>query len=396
MSSLLSQMWTVIVMNIRSLPQRLWMSLAAVFAVSVVVAVLLSFLAMANGFEETLKGSGSDKTAIIMRLGSRAELNSSMSRDTVSLLLDAPGIARNAEGAPIASPELNAIVDGIKKTTQTEVNIPLRGVSAEGARLRPQLQIVQGRMFESGRNELIVGAGINKEFEGFELGKRTRFGKTEWEVVGIFSTGGTAFESELWADAPTVQSQFNRGSSFQTMRVMLEEPGNVQPLVDYVDADPRLQVSVETEADFYASQGKALSNIVGIGWGLSIVMALGALAGALNTMYTSVAARSTEIATLRTLGFSSLSAFAGTLAESIVLSIIGGLIGSIAAFLLVDGITASTLGANFTQVVFNFELSPDLFVQGTILALAIGLIGGFFPAFRAARLPVLLAFRDAT
>lgn len=396
MSSLLSQMWTVIVMNLRSLPQRLWMSLAAVFAVSVVVAVLLSFLAMANGFEQTLKGTGSDGVAIITRVGSRSEVNSSLSRDSVSLLLGAPGIAQDANGDPVASAELYVIVDGIKRSSQTEVNIPMRGISPSGFQLREQVEIVEGRMFESGRNEIIVGAGVAKEFEGFELGKRTRFGKSEWEVVGIFSTGGSAFESELWADAPTVQSQFNRGSSFQTMRVRLAESGNVQPLVDFAESEPRLQVDIETEANYFASQGEALKSIVFLGWGLSIIMALGALAGALNTMYTSVAARSTEIATLRTLGFSSLSAFAGTLAESVVLSVIGGVVGAIAAYLLLDGVTASTLGGNFSQVVFNFKLSPALFKQGIYLALGIGLIGGFFPAFRAARLPVLLAFRDAT
>ncbi|MFK8030075.1 MAG: ABC transporter permease [Gammaproteobacteria bacterium] len=396
MSSILSQMWTVIVMNIRSLPQRLWMSLAAVFAVGVVVAVLLSFLAMANGFDETLKGTGSESVALITRVGSRAELNSTISRDNVNLLLGAPGIAKDANGDAIASAEIYVIVDGIKRSSQTEVNLPMRGISPDGFQLRDRVDIVAGRMFESGRNEIIVGQGVANEFAGFELNKTVRFGKSEWDVVGVFSTGGTAFESELWADAPTVQSQFNRGSTVQTLRIRLAESGNVQPLLDFVEAEPRLQVDVETEAEYFSSQGKALKSIVTLGWILSIVMALGALAGALNTMYTSVAARSTEIATLRTLGFSSLSAFAGTLVESLVLSVVGGVLGAVAAYLLLDGVTASTLGGNFSQVVFNFRLSPALFMDGIKLAVLIGLIGGFFPAFRAARLPVLLAFRDAT
>ena len=394
MSSIFSQLWTVIVMNLRSLPQRLWMSLAAVFAVSVVVGVLLSFLAMANGFKQTLKGTGSDKIAIVTRVGSQSELNSTVSRDSVNLLLGAPGIAKDASGNAIASAELYVIVDGIKRSSQTEVNLPMRGISPAGFALRERVDIVEGRMFESGRNEIIVGSGVAKEFEGFELGKRTRFGKSEWEVVGIFSTGGTAFESELWADAPTIQSQFNRGSTFQTVRLKLAEPGNVQPLLDFVESEPRLQVDIQTEAEYFSSQGDALKSIVGLGWILSIIMALGALAGALNTMYTSVAARSTEIATLRTLGFSSLSAFVGTLTESVVLSLIGGVVGTFAAWLLLDGVTASTLGGSFTQVVFNFKLSPELFKQGIILALVIGVVGGFFPAFRAARMPVLMAFRN--
>ncbi len=388
-----SQIGTVIAMNIMSLPRRLWMSLAAVFAVSVVVAVLLAFLAMAKGFEKTLSGTGSDRIAIITRVASQSELNSVLGRDTVNIVTTAPGIAKNAAGDPIYSAELFVIVDGIKRSSQTEANIPLRGISLDGLALREQMEIVEGRAFEPGRNEIVVGQGVQREFAGFELGREIRFGKTAWTVVGIFSTGGSAFESELWADAPTVQTQFQRGSSYQTVRVALETPGNVEPIEAFIDNDPQLNLDVSTETNYFASQGEALSGIAIFGWALSIVMGMGALAGALNTMYTSVAARSREIATLRAIGFSNTSAFAGTLAESILLSIIGGVVGALAAWLLFDGFQASTLGTSFTQVVFTFELTPALFRDGVVLALAIGLIGGLFPAWRAARTPVVVAFQ---
>ncbi len=393
MSGLLSQIKTVVVMNVLSLPRRLWMSLAAVFAVSVVVAVLLAFLAMAKGFEQTLAGTGTNAVAIATRTGSQSELNSSMSRDTVNLISTAPGIAKDAAGDPVYSAELYVIVDGIKRGSELEANIPMRGISPQGFGLRDQIELVEGRMFEPGRNEVVVGAGVQREFQGFDVGQELRFGRTVWEVVGVFSTGGSAFESELWADAPTVQSQFNRGSSFQTVRLQLEEPGNVESIRDFVENDPQLILDVDTEADFFAAQGQALSGIVVFGRVVSFVMGLGALAGALNTMYTSVASRSREIATLRALGFSNFSAFVGTLAESVVLSVIGGVVGAVVAWLFFDGFSASTLGASFTQVVFTFELTPELFGNGIILALAIGMIGGLFPAWRAARIPVVMAFQ---
>lgn len=393
---MLSQIWTVIMMNVLSLPRRIWMSLAAVLAVSVVVAVLLSFLAMSNGFSKTLSGTGSDSVAIVTRSGSQSELNSVLARDTVNIVSTASGIAKTSDGQPFYSAELYVIVDAIRRSSGTEANIPMRGISTTGFEMRDRVDITRGRIFTPGTSELIVGEGVLSQFEGFDLGSEVTFGKTRWTVVGVFSTGGSAFESELWADARMVQDLFNRGNSFQTMRVKLEEPGNIDGLKSLAENDPRLTVDVETEADYFASQGKALEGIVIFGWIVSIVMSLGALAGALNTMYTSVASRASEIATLRAIGFSNVSAFFGTLAESIVLSLIGGLIGAIVSYLFMDGLTTATMGASFTQVVFTFELSGELFKNGIIMALAIGVIGGFFPAWRAARLPVIVAFRGAS
>lgn len=393
MMGLFSQIWTVVVMNVRSLPQRLWMSLAAVLAVSVVVAVLLSFLAMSNGFASTLSGTGSDSVAIVTRSGSQSELNSVIGRDSVNIVSTAPGIALDENGQPIYSAELYVVVDGIKKSSGTEVNIPMRGISPEGFALRDQVDVVAGRMFEPGTNEILVGQGVIDQFSGFDLGQEVTFGKTRWSVVGVFSTGGTAFESELWADARLVQDLFNRGNSFQTMRIRLSEPGNVQGIADLIENDPRLILDVDTESDYFSSQGEALEGIIYFGWGISIVMGLGALAGALNTMYTSVASRAGEIATLRAIGFSNVSAFFGTLAESVVLSMVGGVVGALVSYTFMDGLTTATMGPGFTQVVFTFEMSPALFKNGIQLALVIGLVGGFFPAWRAARLPVVTAFR---
>lgn len=393
MAQALAQISAVVMMNIRSLPQRVWMSLATLIAIAIVVAVLLAFLAMANGFKQTVKGTGSQDIGVVLRQGSQAELNSVLLGDVVDIIETAPGIASDDNG-PIVSGELYVIVDGKRKSTGREVNLPLRGLDLKGIALRDNIEIIEGRAFTPGTNELMVGESVLMEFDGFELDKTIRLNNIEWKVVGVFSAGGSVFGSELWADAKTIQSQFNRGNSVQVMRVKLKTPGDIQPLKDFFANDPRTNLDVFVENDYYAQQSQGMSDLIFyLGWPLAIAMAIGALAGALNTMYTSVSQRATEIATLRAIGFSGFSAFCGTLAEALVLSVIGGLIGGLAAFLLFDGITASTLGGSFTQIVFDFEISAAGFLHAIQLALVIGFIGGFFPALRAARLPVVVAFR---
>ncbi|WP_444959790.1 ABC transporter permease [Microbulbifer sp. VVAC002] len=395
MGSLIVQIVSVTLMNLGSLRRRLWMSLAMVFASAVVVAILLAFLAMAKGFEATMSGAGSSQIAILMREGSASEINSVILQDQVNLIAESAGVARNTNG-PLVSPELYVIVDGLKKSTGTEANIPLRGLNETGMAMRNNMRMVEGRMFTPGTNEMIVGEGVLREFNGFEIGKEVRFGKNLWTVVGVFSTGGNIFESELWADIKIIQSHYNRGNSYQSIRLQLENDGDLKPIQETIKREPRLNLEAQTEQEYFASQGKQLQYIATFGWIISSVMALGALAGALNTMYTSVADRAREIATLRALGFSNFSAFCGTIAEAMVLAVAGGLLGSLAAYLFFDGLNTSTLGGSFTQVVFRFEMSPDLFVQGAVLALVIGFISGFFPAWRAARMPVVVAFRHAT
>jgi putative ABC transport system permease protein len=390
MRSLFLQVLAVTAINLKSMPQRLWLSLSTVVAVALVVIVLLAFLAMANGFQRTIAGSGSDDIAIVLRGGSQAEINSTVSRDQVRLIEDAPGIARGPDGKPLVSPELYLVVDGIKRSSGTKANLPLRGIGEQGAAVRKGITLNAGRMFERGANEIVVGKGLAQEFSGFELGKTVGFGATRWTVVGVFDAGGSVFESEIWADLPVVQALFNRPTFVQTVRARLDDPGSLSKLKSYVDDDPRLKLDTKSEVDYFKDQSSQTSDLIQkLGWPLAIAMAFGALAGALNTMYSSVAARAVEIATLRAIGFGGFPAFVGTLVESLVLAAIGGAIGAIATYLVFDGFTASTLGGNFTQVVFDFKLSAALVAQGVVLALIVGLIGGLFPAIRAARMPIV-------
>jgi putative ABC transport system permease protein len=384
------QIAAVTAINLKSMPQRLWLSLSTVVAIALVVVVLLAFLAMAHGFARTIAGSGSPDVGIILRGGSQAELNSVIARDQVRLIEEGPGIARNPEGKPLTSAELYLVVDGIKRTTKTKANLPLRGIGQEGAAVRRNIKIVEGRMFAPGSNEIVVGKALLREFEGFEIGKTLKFGTGRWTVVGIFDADGSVFESEIWADLPVVQSLFNRNNAFQTVRVRLTGDAGFEQLKTYVDTDPRLKLEAKTEAQYFADQASQTTDLIQkLGWPLAIAMAFGALAGALNTMYSSVAARATEIATLRALGFGAFPAFAGTLIESLVLAVIGGVIGAAATYLIFNGFSASTLSAGFTQVVFSFSLSPALIAQGIIMALIVGLLGGIFPAIRAARMPIV-------
>ena len=390
MRSILLQMLAVTIINLKSLPQRLWLSLTTVIAVGLVVTVLLAFLAMANGFRRTIADSGAEDVAVVLRSGSLSEINSVVLRDQIRLIEDGPGIARGAGGKPQTSGELYLTVDGIKRSTRTKANVPLRGLGPQGAALRRGIVLTAGRMFNPGSNEIIVGKALGSEFEGFDLGRTVTFGTSRWIVVGIFSADGSVFESEIWADLPVLQSLFKRTGSFQTVRARLTSPAALEALRAYSNSDPRLKLDVMSEAAYFAQQASNTSDLIQkLGWPLAIAMAFGSLAGALNTMYSSVATRSTEIATLRAIGFGGFSTFVGTLVESLILAAVGGVIGATAAYLIFDGFTASTMGGSFGQVVFNFQLGPRLIGQGLLLALAVGVLGGLLPAVRAARMPIV-------
>lgn len=382
-------------MNIRSIPQRLGMSLAAIVSIAFVVGVLLAFMAMANGFRATVSGTGAEDVAVMLRAGSQAELNSNMSRDDVLLVERGPGIAAGDNGAPVTSAELYVIVDGKKRGSGTDANLPLRGVGPEGPQMRAGFTMTEGRMFEPGAAELIVGEGVIREFSGFELGEEIRLGTNTWRVVGIFSTGGTVFDSEIWSEIGVLQNLYSRGSSVQSMRAQLTSPEAIEELQAYVENEPRLNLDVQSEKEFLASQaGGTVTLIKFLGWPLAIAMAIGALAGAWNTMYSSVDARTKEIATLRAIGFSGFAAFLGTMIESLALAALGGILGAVAAYLLFDGISASTLGGGFTQVVFSFAVTPASLFAAMILAIIVGFLAGFFPAMRAARVPLLAVHQD--
>lgn len=390
MHSILLQMLAVTTINLKSLSQRLWLSLATVIAVGLVVTVLLAFLAMANGFQRTIADSGAEDIAVVLRSGSLSEINSVVLRDQVRLIEDGPGIAKGADGKPQISGELYLTVDGIKRSTRTKASLPLRGLGPQGPALRRGIVLTAGRPFNPGSNEIIVGRALGKEFDGFDLGQTVTFNNNRFTVVGIFAADGSVFESEIWADLPVVQSLFKRTGAVQTVRARLTSPAAIGALRAYSDNDPRLKLDVMSEAAYFAQQASNTSDLIQkLGWPLAIAMAFGSLAGALNTMYSSVAARATEIATLRAIGFGGFSTFVGTLVESLILAAVGGVIGVTATYLVFDGFTASTMGASFSQVVFNFQLSPRLIGQGLLLALVVGLFGGLFPALRAARMPIV-------
>lgn len=386
----MKQLIAVILMNIRSIPQRASMSIATILSVGLMVGVLMGFLAMSDGFRATLSGSGAEDVAIVLRGGSQAELNSVMTRDDVRLIEVAPGIATDSEGNPVLSAELYVIVDGIKRSSQTDANLPLRGVQLQAVNLRQNFEITAGRMFEPGAAELVVGEGVIREFEGFDLGQTIRLGNNNWTVVGTFSTGGSVFESEIWADLGVVQNLYQRGSGVQSIRARLTSVEAIEELRAYTEGEDRLNVDVSSEVEYFAdTAGGTVLLIEFVGWPLAIIMAIGAFAGAWTTMYSSVDARTREIATLRTIGFSGFAAFTGTLIESLVLSLIGGLIGVAVVYLVFNGVSASTLGGGFTQVVFTFAVTPAAAVNGIILAVMVGFLGGLIPAFRAARVPLL-------
>lgn len=391
MTSIFNQILAITALNIRSIPQRAAMSAATIVAVALAITVLLFFLALSNGLATTVKGSGADDVAIVLREGSNAELNSVVSRDQLNILATHEAVAKK-NGAPIVSGELLVIVDGIKRSTGTNANMPFRGISAEGVTLRRAVKIAEGRMFEPGTNEIVVGAALLREFAGFEFGKTIRLRGSDWRVVGVFEAPGTVFESELWADVVVTQSLFDRPNIYQTMRIALNSAADMAAFKEWADADARLnQLQTLSEREYYAKQAsQSTRQFTFIAWGLGVTMAIGALAGAMNTMYSSVATRAAEIATLRIIGFSGFAAFMGTLIEALALSALGAILGLLLAFGFFQGRTTSTLGSGFTQLVFEFNLSPAIIAGALMMALAIGFFGGFFPGVRAARQPPLL------
>lgn len=391
----MKQIASVTLLNLRSIPQRWGMSLATVLSIALVVGVLMGFMAMADGFRATLQGAGSDDMAVMLRGGSQTEINSVLSRDDLRLVEVAPGIAADADGEPVLSGELYVIVNGIRRGSGTESNIGLRGVGSHAPALRPGFTLTAGRMFEPGAGEMVVGEGILREFTGFELGQSIRLGSNEWRVVGTFSTGGTVFDSELWADIGVIQNLYQRGSSMQVIRARLTAPEAIAELRAYAEEEPRLNLEVLTERQYLARSAGGITNLIMfLGWPLAVAMAIGALAGAWNAMYASVDARTREIATLRAIGFGGFPAFVGAMTESMLLALAGGVIGAVLTWAAFDGITASTLGSGFTQVVFDFAVTGASVVQGVILALIVGFLGGFIPALRAARVPLLAVHSD--
>lgn len=391
----LTQILVITLMNLRNLPQRLGTSSVAVFGVACVVGVFIGVLSMATGFQRTMVNSGAEDVVILMRAGATSEMSSGMGYDQTQLIANLPGIAKH-ETQPLSSPELFVVVDVPKRSTDSSANVPLRGVEPMAFAVRDSFKIIKGRNFEPGKNELIVGRGAQQQFSNLNVGSSIKFGQTEWQVVGLFEAGGGLAESEIWCDAKILQNAYRRGNSYQTVRVKLEHKNAFDAFKAAVAGDPKFNLDVQREKDYLSAQAEPLSQFIKVvGYPLAIIMALGAIFGAINTMYTSVSNRTREIATLRALGFGSIPVAVSTLVESLVLALVGGVIGSLVVYLIFNGYTVSTLNfASFSQVVFDFAVTPELLLQGVIFAIVIGLIGGFFPAIRAARMPVATALRE--
>ncbi len=394
MFNTLRQIASISGMNLRSIPQRLGPSSVIVVGIAGVVAVLVALLAMAQGFEKTLAGAGRADRAIVMRDGSNTELSSGVTVEQVNVISNAPGV-RKANGRPLASPELYLVADVPKRATGLTANLPLRGVTAQAFDLRDDLTIVQGRRFEPGRRELIAGQAAASQFENLSVGSQLRFRDSEWRVVGIFASGGDANESEVWTDLAVVQATFKRQGAVSSVRVQLDHSDSLQKFKDALTADPRLTARAQRETDYYAEQSAGLATLItGFGYAVTFIMAIGAVFAALNTMYAAVSGRSVEIATLRALGFGSGPVVCSVLIEALCLALLGGVIGGGLAYLVFNGYTVSTLNsASFSQVSFNFIVSPALLGQGLLWACIIGFFGGLFPALRAARLPITVVLR---
>ena len=390
----LAQIAVVTAMNLRNLPSRASTAAVAMVGIAGVVAVLLGVLSIREGFAKTLRAAGSPDVALVLRAGSNSEMSSIITKDDADVITDTAGIARDAKGA-LVSPENYVVVDMPKATTGTAANVPLRGVDADALRVHDGVKIVEGRMFTPGLNELIVGKGAAQQFTGLTVGSTPKWGRTTWTVVGEFEAGGGLQESEIWADVRAVQNVYNY-TAFQVVRARLESADALQPFKDALTSDPRLDVSVERESDFYASQSEALSMIVQVfGSSLGILMGLGAIFGAILTMYSAVAARTREIATLRALGFGATPIVISVLTEALLLGLIGGLAGGLIAYAWFNGMQTSTLNwQSFSQVTFAFAVTPALLITGITYALLLGLVGGMLPSLRAARLPITQALRE--
>jgi putative ABC transport system permease protein len=381
--------------TLRSIGQRLGSSIVAVVGIAGVVIVFTAVLSIAEGFQAAMSEKGDPLRVMILRSGADTEMTSGFSGEHVRVIQDAPGIERGPEG-PVASAELFVVVGHPLKRSGTDANVPLRGLSEAALKVRPEVKIIEGRMFANGTSEIVVGRAASQQYEGLGVGRTVRWGEGSWQVVGIFDANGSVAESEIWCDARVLQPVYRRGNTYQSVLARLESREAFQVLKDSLTSDPRVQVSVMRESDYYAQQSQVMQMIIrNIGVGIALLMGLGAIFGAVNTMYSAVSSRTREIATLRALGFSRLAVVVSVLTEAVLLSVAGGLIGGGLAWLAFDGYQTATMNwQSFSQVAFAFAVTPALLAQGLFYAVLMGLLGGVFPAVRAARMPVVTALRQ--
>lgn len=384
--------------GISTLGQRLGASAVIVVGIAGVVGVLVALLAMAEGYAQTLRNTGGTDTAIVMRGASAAEVASVLDRESTTQILQSAGVARDAKGEPIASSELVVAANlPLKKGqgTDDEGSVQLRGISEQAWAVRPQVKIIDGKRFEPGLRELIVGRGAARQFANLVPGREIRLGTQQWKIAGVFASGD-AMESEIWGDAAVVADTYRRGSSRASVTVRLADPKAFGAFKTALESNPQLKVDVSTTLDYFSKQSEGVTKVLRIiGITVGAIMAIGAMFGALNTMFAAVAARAREIATLRAIGFPGLPVVVAVMLETMLLALIGGIVGGLAAWLLFNGYNASTMAAGSVgQLAFDLRVTPELLWTGLKWALAIGFIGGLFPAVRAARLPVTTALRE--
>ena len=391
----LVQIFTVALFNLRTIPERKGAAVTAAVGIAGVVAVLVGVIAIAEGFRRVMTVSGAPDVAMIVRAGADSEMTSGLTREETRVIADAPGVARGKDG-PLASAELFVMIDLPKRSTATDANVPLRGVEAQAFDVRGNIAMVQGRTFQRGMNEIIVGAGAARAFAGLDLDRDLKVGQNTWHVVGIFTADGGIAESEIWCDAAVLQPAYHREDGFQSVYARLSSAGAFSQYKDALTINPQVKVKVSHLSEYYAEHAEGtIQYITGFGVYIAGLMALGALFGALNTMYSTVSARTREIATLRALGFGSLPVVGSVLVESLVLALIGGAIGALGAYLVFNGYHATTMNMQtFSQVTFSFAVTPPLLLRAILWAAALGVVGGLFPAIRAARLPIASGLRE--
>jgi putative ABC transport system permease protein len=392
----IAQTAAIIALNFRTIPARLSSSAVAIIGIAGVVVVFVSVLSIGAGFAAAMQGSGSPGRALVMRSGADTELTSGLDGPDVDVIKQAPGMRRGGSG-PLASAELYVILDVPKKSRPDgSANVPMRGIEATGPAVREEVSLVSGRMFEFGTNEVIVGRAANGQFVNTNVGDTIVSGQNKWQVVGVFEADGGVAETEIWSDVRTLQGAYRRGNTFQSVLVQLDSQDSFDTFRDWLTSNPQVNVSIRRENEYYAAQSVAMTRLIQtIGFGIAALMGVGAVFGAILTMYTAVATRAREIATLRALGFNTTSVLVSVLAESLGLGIIGGAIGGIAAYLAFNGYQTSTMNfQTFTQVAFAFRVTPELLGMGLFYALMMGFVGGLLPAIRAARLPIASALRE--
>jgi putative ABC transport system permease protein len=383
-----------VVYNFRSVRQRWTSAVVAILGIAGTVGVFVAVLSLAKGFKATLVSSGEYDNAIVRRAGSTSEMDSNVPLDQTRILQDEPGVARGS-GQPEVSPEVVLIAPFPLVSTGTDANVQVRGVSAKAMEVRQKIKIAEGRMFQPGLYELIIGRNVSHTYAGLSLGNSVRFGGATWRVVGVFDAGGSAFDSELWCDAKLLKQAFHRPEDFfNSVTVHLKSPDALQEFKDAVTADPRMSVDIIREVEYYEKQSVMLSTMIKwLGSIVAAIMGIGAIFGALNTMYSAVSERSREIATLRALGFAATSVVVSFTIEALLISFVGGVLGCIAV-LPINGLTTGAMNwQTFSHLAFAFKITPPLLLSGVIFALGMGVLGGIFPAIRAARQPVAPALR---